>query len=107
MVAIANSNPTLIDYARQYGAEGYLIEMLMQMNPHLADITFIPCNMGTQHLTRVRTGYPKPVWGKLYKGVGTSKGSTSSVREGTGWLENYTGVDAREQDVVSAAEFRK
>lgn len=80
--------------------EGAVIELLSQHNEILDDALAVECNMGTQHLTSVRTGLPSVTWGKLYQGISQSKGTTAQVTDTTGFVEGLSSVDARLLDIA-------
>ena len=90
--------PTIIDIARRSGDPKIrpVIEVLEQTNSALTDIAFVECNMGTTHLTTVRTGIPVPEWRTLNRGVGKGKSTTKQLKVGTGMLEQYAEIDKKQ-----------
>lgn len=98
MAILGNTMVDLIDvYKLQDGNKQFVpvIEMLMEMNPMLADAIMMECNKGTTHLHTVRTGLPDVAWGRLYQGVPNGKGHTAQVEDTTGFVEGMSTVDSR------------
>ena len=62
MATIGNTYLSMIDLFKRQGENGEvtasIIEMLSKINPILQDLITVECNMGTSHLTTVRTGLP-------------------------------------------------
>lgn len=106
MALLNANNPTLLDVANMPGNESAkeIVNLLGQFNPILEDAPAFACNKGTYHETTVRTGLPSPVWGRLYKGIPTSKGTRQQVKDTTGFLEAAAEVDVRLVDVWEKAE---
>lgn len=106
MALLNSSAPTLLDIANMPGNESAkeIVNLLAQFNPMLEDAPAFPCNDGSSHKTTVRTGLPSPVWGKLYKGIPSTKGTRQSVKDTTGFLEAAGEVDTRLVDVWEKAE---
>lgn len=105
MAVLKNSDPTLLDVANMPGNEGVrdIVDLMAQFNPILQDAPAFECNKGTYHETTVRTGLPEPVWGRLYKGIPSSKGTRQQVKDTTGFLEAASEVDTRLVDVLEKA----
>ncbi len=105
MAILSSNNPTLIDVANmpENGDIKDIVNLVAQFNPIIQDAPAIPCNKGTYHETTVRTGLPTPVWGRLYQGVPTTKGTRQMVKDTTGFLESAAEVDERLVDVVEKA----
>lgn len=97
MATLASTNPTLADLASRMTADGgidpVIIEMLMQDNEILQDMTFIEANGYTEHKTTVRSGLPSGTWRKLNYGVQPEKSKTVPVKDALGMLETYAEVD--------------
>lgn len=81
-----------------------IINLLAQHNPILMDAPAFECNKGSVHETTVLTGLPKPLWGRIYKGIPTSTGKRQKVKDTTGFLESASEVDARIVDEFEKAE---
>lgn len=105
MPVLVNSDPTLLDVANMPGNENVkdIIDLMAQFNPILQDAPALECNKGAYHETTVRTGLPEPVWGRLYKGIPTSKGTRQQIKDTTGFLESASEVDTRLVDDVEGA----
>ena len=105
MSLLAANNPTLLDVALMPENESAkdVINLLAQSNPMLTDMVAIPCNKGLFHETTVRVGLPTPVWGRIYKGVPTSKSIMQTVKDTTGFLESASEVDERLVDDIESA----
>jgi hypothetical protein len=98
MATIGDTYPSLADLYKQQDDGGDIadiIEMLAQTNMVLQDAPAVECNSGMRHLTTVRTGLPTPTWRKLYKGVVPTKDTTMQVEDVTGWLEDWSEMDAK------------
>jgi hypothetical protein len=109
MATVGNLYPTLSDLKKQEWGDDIatIIDMLVQFNSMYEDAPILECNMGTSHLTTVRTGLPTPTWRKLYKGVLPTKGTTAQVKDATGMLEDWSEVDAKLVDIAkNPAKFR-
>lgn len=92
----AGDSLSLIDHAKrldQSGKTARIVEMLDQHNPMLDHIPFVQANGVDGHLTTVRTGLPRPVWRKLYKGVASTKSTTAQVTETMAQLADRSHVD--------------
>lgn len=105
MALLTASDPTLLDIANMPENKDVseMINLMAQFNPILVDAPAYPCNKGTYHLTTVRTGLPSPTWGKLYKGVPSTKGTRQSVKDTTGFLESAAEVETRLVDDVESS----
>lgn len=102
MATLGNSFIDLIDVYKMQDGRGQfnpIIEMLMEMNPILDDAIAVECNRGTTHLHTVRTGLPAVTWGRLYKGIPSSKGRTAQVEDTTGFVESLSTIDQRLLDL--------
>ncbi|MEH3125562.1 major capsid protein [Agrobacterium cavarae] len=109
MATVGNMYPTLSDLKKQEWGDDIatIIDMLVQFNAMYEDAPVLECNMGTSHLTTVRTGLPTPTWRKLYKGVLPTKGTTAQVKDATGMLEDWSEVDAKLVEIAkNPAKFR-
>lgn len=106
MAVIGSSFFDLIDLYKSQGKDGELdatvIELLAQHNPIMEDALTVECNMGTEHLTTVRTGLPSVTWGKLYQGIAQSKSTKVQVSDTTGFVEGLSSVDTRLLDIAGA-----
>lgn len=105
MATLSAAQITILDVANMPGNEGVkdIIELMAQFNPILTDAIAVPCNMGDHHVTTVRTGLPTVTWGRMYKGIPTTKGTKQQVKDTTGFMESAAEVDQRLVDVVEAA----
>lgn len=109
MATVGNSFLTLADLHKQTWGQDIadIIEILAQFNSVYEDAPVLECNQGTHHLTTVRTGLPAPTWRKLYQGVQPTKGTTTSVKDATGMLEDWSEVDAKLVELAkNPAKFR-
>lgn len=98
MATIGATYPSLADLFKQQDGAGDIadiIEILAQSNAVLQDAPAVECNNGMRHLTTVRTGLPTPTWRKLYQGVSPTKDTTMQVEDVTGWLEDWSEIDAK------------
>lgn len=106
--AIASSNMTLIDIAKQTMPDGSIesdvVELLAQDNEILTDMTWEEANGGTFHRSSVRTGIPEPTFRRFYEGVTPSKGTYAQVDEPMGMMENRSVVDAKMLDMAPNKE---
>lgn len=105
MATLRATDPTLLDVAQRAGNESIrdMVEILAQWNPMLEDAPAIPMNKGLWHENAIRTGLPTPFWGRVYKGVPTSKGTVQMVRDTSGFLESASEVDERIVDDIESA----
>lgn len=108
MPVLVASDPTLLDVANMPGNESAkeIVNLLGQFNPILEDAPAFECNKGTYHETTVRTGLPAPVWGKLYEGIPSSKGTRQQVKDTTGFLQAAAEIDTRLVDIWEKAEMK-
>jgi hypothetical protein len=100
--AIASSNMTLADIAKQTGPDGDIVdvvELLTQDNEILFDATWEEANGGTYHRSSVRTGIPEPTFRRFYEGVTPSKSTYAQIDEPLGMMENRSTVDAKLLDM--------
>lgn len=98
MAALAVTNPTLLDLARQTDPNGSIAdiaEILNEVNDVLDDMTWQEGNLPTGHRSSIRSGIPAPTWRKLYGGVVPNKGTVVQVTDNCGMLEAYAEVDVR------------
>jgi hypothetical protein len=72
-----------------------IIEIMAQQNDMLGDAPTSECNEGNSHLTTIRAGLPSPTWRKLYEGVQPTKGTTTQVKDTTGFMEDWSEIDAK------------
>jgi hypothetical protein len=87
---------TLADHAKRVDPTGKIdaiVEMLMQTNEILQEMTFKEGNLPTGHRTTIRTGLPTVYWRMINQGVPPSKSSTAQVDEQAGMLEAWSEVD--------------
>jgi hypothetical protein len=97
MATVGQTYPDLADLRRQTNRNDEVadvIEIMAQELAMLADAPAVECNSGDEHLTTVRAGLPEPTWRKLYQGVQPTKGRTAQVKDSTGYLEDWSEVDA-------------
>jgi len=98
MATVGNTYLTLADLRRQQNKDDTIadiLEIMAQELPMLGDGPAIECNSGDEHLTTIRAGLPSPTWRKLYTGVQPSKGTTTQIKDSTGYLEDWSEVDAK------------
>jgi hypothetical protein len=112
MAVIGNDYIDLIDIEKAKGADGKvtgaLISMLAKQSPVLRTSYMGPTNKDTVHRHVIRTGRGTAAWGRLYKGIASSKGSTMQVEDTTGFLEARTQIDTRvlELDPANANQLK-
>lgn len=110
MAVLSANNPTLMDLAKAMDPNGKIapvVEILMQQNEILEDMTWQEGNLPTGHRTTIRSGIPVPTWRKLYGGVQPTKSTRVQVTDNTGMLEAYAEVDKALADLNgNTAEFR-
>jgi len=110
MATIGNSYLSLADLRKQQDKNDQIadiIEIMAKKNDMMADAPTIECNEGNTHLNTMRTGLPQGTWRKLYQGVQPTKGTTTQVRDATGYLEDWSEVDAKLVEKASnPAKFR-
>lgn len=98
MAVVGQTYLTLADLRRQQNKDDTIadiIEIMSTQNSMYADAPVVECNSGDTHLTTIRAGLPTPTWRKLYQGVQPSKGTTAQVKDSTGFLEDWSEVDAK------------
>lgn len=98
MATIGNSYLSLADLRRQQNKNDEIadiIEIMAQQNDMMNDAPAFECNEGNTHLTTIRAGLPTPTWRKLYQGVQPTKGTTTQVRDTTGFMEDWSEIDAK------------
>jgi hypothetical protein len=97
MSALGTGLPTLLDLAKRTDPNGKvaagLIEILAQTNEMLQEMPFKECNDGTTHLTTLRTEMPAVYWATINAATNFSKSTTGQIREATGFLRSWSGVD--------------
>lgn len=110
MVALATTNPTLLDLATRTDPNGNIaavVEILNEVSEILDDMSWVEGNLPTGHKTTIRSGLPTPTWRKLYGGVQPTKSRTVQITDNTGMLEAYAEVDKALADLNgNTAEFR-
>jgi hypothetical protein len=110
MAIIGNSYLTLADLRKQQNRDDEIadiIEIMAQQNDMLADAPTVECNEGNTHLTTIRAGLPTPTWRKLYQGVQPTKGTTTQVKDATGYMEDWSEIDAKlVEKAKNPAKFR-
>jgi hypothetical protein len=106
--AIASSNMTLVDIAKQTMPDGSIesdvVELLAQDNEILTDMTWEEANGGTFHRSSVRTGIPEPTFRRFYEGVTPVKTTYAQIDEPMGMMENRSVVDAKMLDMAPNKE---
>lgn len=102
MATVGATYISLIDQMRASGADATadVAEVLARQSPVIRNAAFVPCNDGTRHNHKIRTGLPTPAWGRLYKGIPQSKGGYAVVSDTTGFVESRSAVDTRELDIA-------
>tara|TARA_X000001316_G_C922083_1_gene36886 strand:+ start:1863 stop:2858 length:996 start_codon:yes stop_codon:yes gene_type:complete len=98
MATVGNTYLTLADLRRQQNKDDTIadiIEIMAEELSMLEDGPIVECNSGDEHLTTIRAGLPSPTWRKLYQGVQPTKGTTAQVKDSTGYLEDWSEVDAK------------
>jgi hypothetical protein len=110
MATIGNTYLTLADLRKQQNKADEIadiIEIMAQQNEMLGDAPTMECNEGNSHLTTIRAGLPSPTWRKLYQGVQPTKGTTTQVRDTTGYMEDWSEIDAKlVEKAKNPAKFR-
>lgn len=98
MATLGQTFPTLADLRRQTDRNDNVadvIEIMAQTNSMLKVGVAVECNQGHEHLTTMRAGLPEPTWRRLYEGVQPTKGTTTQVTDATGYMEDWSEVDAK------------
>jgi hypothetical protein len=110
MATVGNSYLSLADLRKQQNKNDEvadIIEIMAQQNDMIADAPTFECNEGNSHLTTMRAGLPEPTWRKLYQGVQPTKGTTTQVRDATGFMEDWSEIDAKlVEKAKNPAKFR-
>jgi hypothetical protein len=110
MATVGNSYLSLADLRKQSNKDddiADIIEIMAQQNQMMEDAPTFECNEGNSHLTTIRAGLPTPTWRKLYQGVQPTKGTTTQVTDTTGFLEDWSEIDAKLVDKAkNPAKFR-
>lgn len=104
MATVGSSYLSLADLRRQQNRNDEIadiVEIMAKRNDMLADAPTIECNSGFEHLTTIRAGLPEPTWRRLYEGVQPTKSTTTQVTDATGYMEDWSEVDA---DLVERAK---
>lgn len=98
MPVIGNSVLTLADIMQGRRGDGSfdheIVELFLQENPMLDDITIIQANDGTANRTTIRTGIPEPTWINYYNGVKPAKGAKTQVKDVAGRMRAMLEIDA-------------
>lgn len=110
MATVGNTYLSLADLRKQQNKNDEIadiIEIMAQQNDMIADAPTFECNEGNSHLTTIRAGLPAPTWRKLYQGVQPTKGTTTQVRDVTGFMEDWSEIDAKlVEKAKNPAKFR-
>lgn len=110
MATVGNSYLSLADLRKQQNKNDEIadiIEIMATQDDMLADAPTFECNEGNSHLTTIRAGLPSPTWRKLYEGVQPTKGTTTQVRDTTGYMEDWSEIDAKlVEKAKNPAKFR-
>lgn len=110
MATIGNSYLSLADLRKQQNRNDEvadIIEIMAKQNDMMADAPTFECNEGNSHLTTIRSGLPTPTWRKLYEGVQPTKGTTTQVKDTTGFMEDWSEIDAKlVEKAKNPAKFR-
>lgn len=106
MATIGNTVMTLADMMKGRKADGSfdseIVDLVVQENPILDDMTFVEANDGTAHRTTIRTGIPEPTWVGFYEGVQPVKGTKTQVKDTCGKMKAMLEIDADLYDNSSA-----
>jgi hypothetical protein len=102
MATIGASYLSLIDQMRAEGANATaeVAEVLNRQSPVFRNAFTVPCNDGTRHRHKIRTGLPTVAWGRLYQGIPQSKSGYQVVADTTGFVESRSSVDERELEIA-------
>lgn len=98
MAAIGTDNPTLYDVARALDSKGRLtriVNLMKQRSAIVEDAVWTPSNGKTKHTVTSVVGLPSPVWGRINKGVATTKHKEAQFEESLGMMEDASEIDAR------------
>lgn len=97
MAEIGNTNPTILDILKATDPDtkriGRIIELLMEYNLILEDMTFQEGNLTTGHRSIQRAGLPDVYWRMINQGVPISKATTKQVDDACGVLEGFSRID--------------
>ncbi len=106
MSTLNGKNLSLYDLAQMPESSGVkdIINLLAEYNPILTDAPSIECNDGSSHKTTVLTGLPDVIWGRLYQGVPSTKGTRQSISDTCGYMKTACEVDSDLIDVFEKAE---
>jgi len=98
--------PTYSDLAEMPESKNVkdIINLLAAYNPVLMDAPVFEANNGNDHKTTVLTGLPSVIWGRLYKGTPSTKGSRQTVKDTMGYMKSASEVDCDLVDVAEKAE---
>lgn len=110
MATLSSTSLTLVDYMKRLDPDdkiASIIELLMEDNEILEDMTFQEGNLTNGNMTTVRTGLPTATWRLLNYGVQPSKSTTAQVTDTIGMLEAYSEIDKKLADMNNnTAAFR-
>ena len=96
MALVTATNPTLTDWKDALGPDNKIssvIELLMQENDILQDISFMEGNLPTGLQTTVRTGIPEPTWRRFNQGVQPTKSRRGKLTVACAQMAAYNEVD--------------
>ena len=88
--------PTLLDLSKAGLGDvkiDMIVELLMQENEILQDMTWKEGNLVTGEISSIRTGLPEPTWRSLYGFVQPTKNTYATIEDKTAMLEAYSEVD--------------
>lgn len=105
MAAIGVDNPTLLDVAKTLDSSGRLariVNLMKQRSPIIEDAVWTEANGRVKHTVTSIVGLPTPSWGRINKGVATSKHKTAQYDETMGLLESASEADVRLMDVYGS-----
>lgn len=98
MAAIGTDNPTLYDVVRSLDSQGRLtriVNLMKQRSALVEDAVWTQSNGKSKHTVTSVVGLPSPVWGRINKGVATSKHKEAQFEEALGMMEDASEIDAR------------
>lgn len=99
MATLSNTLLTLADWSKRIDPDGktaMIIELLMQTNEILTDMTFKEGNLPTGEQTTIRTGLPDVFYRMMNQGTPPSKSLTAQIVENTAMLEARSHIDVKE-----------
>jgi len=105
MAAIGTDNPTLFDVARALDSKGRLtriVNLMKQRSSIVEDAVWTPANGRSKHTVTSVVGLPSPVWGRINKGVATTKHKEAQFEEALGMMEDASEIDARIKRIEGA-----